>query len=88
MTHESGGAARGQGKQTQLGSFMGSSPGGCTHFSCNVDRLVEDFATYITLDELPFPTGDSPNLEHMIGNSLQPTYRRILRDILKRPTQK
>ena len=50
--------------------------------------MVEDFATYVTLEELPFSHGESPNLEYMVKHSLNPAFRKIPRNTLKRHTQK
>ena len=54
-SHESG-EARGESSlhQTQIGSFMSSNPGGGMPFSYYRERMINDFATYVTLDELPF----------------------------------
>ena len=67
---------------------MTSSPGGGMPFAYNRDRMIEDFATYVTLDELPFCHGESPNLEYIIKHPLNPAFRRIPRNTLKRHTQK
>ena len=85
--HESG-AARGGLQQTQLGGFMSSSPGGGIPFSYNKERMIDQFATYVTLDELPLSHGESPNLEYMMQNSINPAFKRIPRNTLKRRTQK
>ena len=86
--HESGAARGGTSQQTQMGGFMTSSPGGGMPFAYNRDRMIEQFATYVTLDELPFSHGESDNLEHMIKTSINPAFRRIPRNTLKRHTQK
>ena len=65
--HESA-AARGQQyggglQQTQIGGFTTTSAGGCMPFAYNRDRMIQEFATYVTLDELPFSHGESKKLE-------------------------
>ena len=67
---------------------MTSSPDGGMSFSYNRDKMIEDFATYVTLDELPFYHGESPNLEHMIKYSINSAFRRIPKNTLKRHIQK
>ena len=90
-SHESAAARGEQGgglRQTQIGGFTTTSPGGGMPFAYNRDRMVQEFATYVTLDELPFSHGESENLERMIKTSLNPAFRRIPRNTLKRHTQK
>ena len=89
QSHESG-MTRGESpqQQIQIGDFMSSSHGGGMPFAYNRDKMIEDFATYVILDELPFSHGESPNLEYMIKHSLNPAFRRIPRNTLKRHTQK
>ena len=66
FNHESA-AARGEHggglQQTQIGGFMTTSAGGVMPFAYNRDRMIQEFATYVTLDELPFSHGESKNLE-------------------------
>ena len=57
-------------------------------FACNGDRMIEEFTTYVTLDELPFSHGESENLKQMIKTSLDHAFKRIPRSALKRHTQK
>ena len=61
------GAARGASpQQTQIGGFMTSSHNGGMPFAYNRNKMIKEFATYLTLDELPFSHSESDNLEHII----------------------
>ena len=56
-------------------------------FSYNKDRMIEEFAKYMIADELPFNHGESKNLEYFNRVALQPLYRAVPRNTLKRHTQ-
>ena len=84
-SHESGEARRGP-QQSQLGGFMTSTGGGGMPFSYSRDRMIESFATFVTLDELPFSHGESDNLEYMMKTTINPAFRKIPRNTLKRHT--
>ena len=74
--------------QTQISGFASQTPGAGMPFIYNRDRMIDEFSKYVLLDELPFTHGESLNYEYFNRVSMQPGYRRIPRNILKRHTQK
>ena len=74
--------------QTQLHGYAISMAGAGMPFVYNRDRMIDEFAKYVILDELPLNHGESPNYEYFNRVSMQPAYRRIPRNTLKRHTQK
>ncbi|KAK9742550.1 hypothetical protein RND81_03G181100 [Saponaria officinalis] len=67
---------------------MSETPGGGMPFFYNRERMIDNMATYVNLDELPFSYGDSLNFENFTRLSLQPAYSRVPRNTLKRRTMK
>ena len=74
--------------QTQLHGYASYTPGAGMPFVYNRERMIDEFSKYVILDELSFSHGESPNFEYFNRVSMQPAYRRIPRNTLKRHTQK
>ena len=79
-----GGGGGLQQTQTQLGGFMSEVPGGGIPWHYNRNVMIENMATFVTLDEQPFNYGESLHLEKFNKLSLQPAYSRVPRNTLKR----
>ncbi|KAL2900024.1 Zinc finger BED domain-containing protein RICESLEEPER 3 [Bienertia sinuspersici] len=62
-------------------------PGAGMPFVYNRDRMIAEFDKFIIDDELPFSFGESSNYEYFKRVALQPKYRKVPRNILKRRTQ-
>ncbi|KMS97050.1 hypothetical protein BVRB_7g179110 [Beta vulgaris subsp. vulgaris] len=73
--------------QGQLHGYFGKEPGGGKPFFYNRDAMIDGFSKYVILDELPFNHGESSNFEEWNRTFMQPQYRRIPRNTLKRHTQ-
>ena len=63
---------------------MANNPGGGTPFIYNRETMIDNMSRLITLDEHPFSYVESLNLEEFSRLSLQPAYRRVPRNIIKR----
>ncbi|KAL2898471.1 Zinc finger BED domain-containing protein RICESLEEPER 2, partial [Bienertia sinuspersici] len=75
------------GGQDQLHGYASDMPGTSMPFVYNRDRMITEFGKFIIADELPFSFGESPNYEYFNRVALQPQYRRVPRNTLKRHTQ-
>ncbi|KMT10999.1 hypothetical protein BVRB_5g112210 [Beta vulgaris subsp. vulgaris] len=73
--------------QGQLHGYFGKEPGGGKPFFYNRDAMIDGFSKYVILDELPFNHGESSKFEEWNRTFMQPQYRRIPRNTLKRHTQ-
>ncbi|KAL2903553.1 putative AC transposase, partial [Bienertia sinuspersici] len=75
------------GGQAQLHGYASDIPGIGMPFVYNRDRMITEFGKFIIADELPFSFSESPNYEYFNRVALQPQYRRVSRNTLKRHTQ-
>lgn len=82
------GAERDDSRQAQIHGYATTTPGAGMPFVYNRDRMIDEFSKYVILDELPFTHGESPNFEHFNRVAMQPAFRRIPRNTLKRRTIK
>ena len=72
--------------QAQIQGYMSSIPGGGMPFAYNRDRMIDEFAKYVITVELPFNHGESENYEYFNRVALQPAFRKVPRNTLKRHT--
>ncbi|KAL2937271.1 Zinc finger BED domain-containing protein RICESLEEPER 2, partial [Bienertia sinuspersici] len=75
------------GGQAQLHGYASDMPGAGMPFVYNKDRMIAEFGKFIIADELPFSFGERPNYAYFNRVALQPQYRRVPRNTLKRHTQ-
>ncbi|KAL2894581.1 putative AC transposase, partial [Bienertia sinuspersici] len=75
------------GGQAQLHRYASDMPGADMPFVYNRDRIISEFGKFIIADELPFSFGESSNYEYSNRVALQPQYRKVPRNTLKRHTQ-
>jgi hAT family protein/uncharacterized protein DUF4413 len=80
------GTTSGSGQQQWATDFPGG-PGG-TPFRYNRDEMIDEFSKYVIGDELPFNHGESHRYEYFNRKCLQPQFRAIPRNTLKRRTIK
>ncbi|KAL2933037.1 Zinc finger BED domain-containing protein 4 [Bienertia sinuspersici] len=74
------------GGQAQLHGYASNMPGAGMPFVYNRDRMIAEFGKFIIVDELSFSFDESPNYEYFNRVALQPQYRRVPRNTLKRHT--
>ncbi|KAL2922100.1 putative AC transposase, partial [Bienertia sinuspersici] len=75
------------GGQAQLHGYASDMPGAGMPFVYNRDRMISELGRFIIADELPYSFGESVNYEYFNRVVLQPQYRRVPRNTLKRRTQ-
>ncbi|KAL2923420.1 putative AC transposase [Bienertia sinuspersici] len=75
------------GGQAQLHEYASGMPSAGMPLVYNRDRKITEFGNFIIADELPFSFGESSNYEYFNRVALQPHYRRVPRNTLKRHTQ-
>jgi hypothetical protein len=63
-------------------------PGGGMPFKFNRNEMIDEFSKYVICDELPVNHGESKTCEYYTRKTLQPQYRVIPRNTLKRRTIK
>ncbi|KAL2935455.1 Zinc finger BED domain-containing protein RICESLEEPER 1 [Bienertia sinuspersici] len=73
--------------QAQLHGYASDMPSAGIPFVYNRDRMITEFVKFIIADEFPFSFGESPNYEYFNRVALQPQYRRVPKNTLKRHTQ-
>ncbi|KAL2899901.1 putative AC transposase [Bienertia sinuspersici] len=66
--------------------YASDMPGAGMPFVYNRDSQIVEFGKFIIADELPFSFDESPNYEYFNRVALQPQYRRVPRNTLKRRT--
>ena len=57
-------------------------------FKYNRNEMIDEFSKYVICDELSFNHGESKTCKYYIRKTLQPQYRGIPRNTLKRRTIK
>ncbi|KAL2942307.1 putative AC9 transposase, partial [Bienertia sinuspersici] len=75
------------GGQAQLQRYASDMPGAGMPFIYNTDRMIAEFGKFVIADEFLSSFGESPNYEYSNRVALQPQYRRVPRNTLKRRTQ-
>ncbi|KAL2922824.1 putative AC transposase, partial [Bienertia sinuspersici] len=75
------------GGQAQLHGYASDMPGAGMPFVYNRDRMISELGRFIIADELPYSFGESVNYEYFNRVALQPQYRKVPRNTLKRRTQ-
>ncbi|KAH9602638.1 hypothetical protein KSS87_005123, partial [Heliosperma pusillum] len=69
--------------QTRRKKYVPNLPGGGNPFIYNEERMIDNLATYVTLNSLPLSYGENYVLKNFITLSLQPAYKRVCRNTLK-----
>ncbi|KAL2937546.1 putative AC transposase, partial [Bienertia sinuspersici] len=72
------------GGQAQLHGYASDMPGASMPFVYNRDRMIFELGRFIIADELPYSFGESVNYEYFNRVALQPQYRKVPRNTLKR----
>ncbi|KAL2892729.1 Zinc finger BED domain-containing protein 4, partial [Bienertia sinuspersici] len=72
------------GGQAQLHGYASDMPGAGMPFIYNRDRMISELGKFIIADELPYSFGESSNYEYFNRVALQPQYRKMPRNTLKR----
>ena len=76
------------GRGITCGSRQWNIPGKGMPFKYNRNEMIDEFSKYVICDELPFNHGESKACEYYTRKTLQPQYRVIPRNTLKRRTIK
>ncbi|KAL2930459.1 putative AC transposase, partial [Bienertia sinuspersici] len=72
------------GGQAQLHGYASDMPCAGMPFVYNRDRMISELGKFIIADELPYSFGESSNYEYFNRVALQPQYRKVPRNTLKR----
>ena len=87
ITKESCSVSASRSRQTQLHGYASEMPGTGMPFSYNRNTMIDEFSRYVIGDEMPFMYEESKNFEYFTRVSLQPQFRAVSRNTLKRRTQ-
>ncbi|KAL2928170.1 Zinc finger BED domain-containing protein RICESLEEPER 2 [Bienertia sinuspersici] len=74
------------GRQAQLHGYASDMPGAGMPFIYNRDRMISELGKFIIANGLPYSFGESSNYEYFNRVALQPQYRKVPRNTLKRHT--
>ncbi|KAL2906101.1 Zinc finger BED domain-containing protein RICESLEEPER 2 [Bienertia sinuspersici] len=72
------------GGQAQLDGYASDMLDAGMPFIYNRDRMISELGKFIIADELPYSFGESSNYEYFNRVALQPQYRKVPRNTLKR----